>query len=148
MTIDNDFYDFKNRRAIRPHPPPLRQGWESDETAPLEVVMETTQSSPVKAGETFQNLRLAPMPLIHQYLLRRQELLNRWSWFRPFQIGRPFLGGDFVLFHSWLPGMIEVTAPLRHGRIEGARHPTARIGINNYGRVAYSARSSSGALRG
>src|SRR5580693_8935635 len=93
MTIDNDFYDFKNRRAIRPHPPPLRQGWESDETAPLEVVMETTQSSPVKAGETFQNLRLAPMPLIHQYLLRRQELLNRWSWFRPFQIGRPFLGG-------------------------------------------------------
>jgi len=74
--------------------------------------METMRQSSVKAGETFQNLRLAPMPLIHQYLLRRQELLNRWSWLRPFRLERPFLGGDFVLFHSWLPGMVELTAPL------------------------------------
>jgi predicted O-methyltransferase YrrM len=75
--------------------------------------MENTESSPRPAGETFQNLRLAPMLLVHQYLLRRQELLNRWSWLRPFRLdGRPFLGGDFVLSHSWLPGMIEVTAPL------------------------------------
>ena len=75
--------------------------------------MENTASSPKQAGETFQNLRLAPMPLVHQYLLRRQELLNRWAWLRPFRLdGRPFLGGDFVLSHSWLPGMIEVTAPL------------------------------------
>jgi predicted O-methyltransferase YrrM len=52
------------------------------------------------------------MPLVHHYLLRRQELLNRWSWFRPFPLQRPFLGGDFVLSHSWMPGMIEVSAPL------------------------------------
>jgi cephalosporin hydroxylase len=75
--------------------------------------MESTASSPGQAGETFQNLRLAPMPLVHQYLLRRQELLNRWPWLRPFRLdGLPFLGGAFVLSHSWLPGMIEVTAPL------------------------------------
>ena len=75
--------------------------------------MESTASSPGQAGETFQNLRLAPMPLVHQYLLRRQELLNRWPWLRPFGLdGLPFLGADFVLSHSWLPGMIEVTAPL------------------------------------
>jgi predicted O-methyltransferase YrrM len=74
--------------------------------------MANTESSPGQAGETYQNLRLAPMGLIYHYLLRRQELLNRWAWFRPFSLGRPFLGGDFVLSHSWKRGLIEVTAPL------------------------------------
>ncbi len=75
--------------------------------------MKNTEASPGQNGETFQNLRLAPMGLVHHYLLRRQELLNRWSWLRPFPLnGRPFLGGDFLLFHSWLPGMIEISAPL------------------------------------
>lgn len=75
--------------------------------------MANTPSNPGKTGETFQNLRLHPMPLVHHYLLRRQELLNRWTWFRPFALGpRPFLGAEFVLSHSWMPGMIEVTAQL------------------------------------
>jgi predicted O-methyltransferase YrrM len=63
--------------------------------------------------ETFRHLRLAPMELIHHYLLRRPELLNRWPWLRPFPLERrPFLGFDAVLSHSWRPGMIELSAPL------------------------------------
>lgn len=58
--------------------------------------------------ETFRNLRLAKMELIRHYLLRRPGLLNRWSWLPPLSPGRPFLGNDFLLFHSWLPGMMEL----------------------------------------
>jgi predicted O-methyltransferase YrrM len=64
-------------------------------------------------GETFRHLRLAPMELVHHYLLRRPELLNRWPWLRPFPLEKlPFLGQDALLSHSWKPGMIELSAPL------------------------------------
>ncbi len=66
-----------------------------------------------ETGETFRHLRLAPMELVHHYLLRHPELLNRWSWLRPFPLDRrPFLGYDVLLSHSWKPGMIELSAPL------------------------------------
>lgn len=74
--------------------------------------MEERPNTP-ETGETFRHLRLVPMELVHHYLLRRPELLNRWSWLRPFPMPpRPFLGHEFLLSHSWQPGMIELSAPL------------------------------------
>jgi predicted O-methyltransferase YrrM len=71
--------------------------------------MENMESITEKNGETFRNLRLARMELIRHYLLRRPGLLNRWSWLPPLSSGRPFLGSDFLLSHSWLPGLIEIS---------------------------------------
>jgi predicted O-methyltransferase YrrM len=71
------------------------------------------ETNALEAGETFRHLRLAPMELVHHYLLRHPELLNRWPWLRPFPLAkRPFLGHDALLSHSWKPGMIELSAPL------------------------------------
>jgi predicted O-methyltransferase YrrM len=62
---------------------------------------------------TFKNLRLVQSDLVRHYLLRHPELLNRWSWIRPFDLEpRPFLGHDLVLYHSWLPGAIELDPAL------------------------------------
>jgi predicted O-methyltransferase YrrM len=59
--------------------------------------------------DTFANLRLTRMEWVRSYLLRRPEILNRWPWLRPFPLSTPFLGGDFLLSHSWLPGMVELS---------------------------------------
>ncbi|HJX29617.1 MAG TPA: class I SAM-dependent methyltransferase [Thermoanaerobaculia bacterium] len=73
----------------------------------------------MKRDETFSNLRLAKMELARHYLLRHPELLNRWVWLRPFPLEpRPFLGWDFLLSHSWLPGMVELSEPQAHALLQ------------------------------
>jgi predicted O-methyltransferase YrrM len=53
------------------------------------------------------------MDLARHYLLRHPALLNRWSWLRPLPLEpRPFLGYEFLLSHSWLPGMVELSESL------------------------------------
>lgn len=62
---------------------------------------------------TYRNLRLVPSELVRHFLLRHPELLSRWSWRRPFALEpRPFLGHEVVLYHSWLPGAIELDPDL------------------------------------
>jgi predicted O-methyltransferase YrrM len=69
--------------------------------------------------DTFAHLRLARMDLARHYLLRHPELLNRWSWLRPFPLEpRPFLGGEFLLSHSWLPGMMELSESLGQATLQ------------------------------
>ena len=68
---------------------------------------------------TFSRLRLARMELARHYLLRHPELLNRWPWLRPFRLEPlPFLGAEFLLSHSWLPGMMELSESLGQAALQ------------------------------
>ena len=57
---------------------------------------------------TFHNLRLASSSLVSGYLLARPQLLHTWQWIKPRKARKQRLPTDEVIFHSWLPGMLEV----------------------------------------
>jgi predicted O-methyltransferase YrrM len=69
-------------------------------------------------SETFAHLRVARMEWVRHYLLRHPEVLNRWPWLRPFPLPGPFLAGDFLLSHSWLPGMVELSGALGEAALQ------------------------------